>query len=282
MRAAAVVIQQSDRRRFYKTKSRLITADRILITDIDNTLIGDRTSLKKLLNMLKKAGREVAFGVATGRSKALTLAALEEWSVPPPQLLITSVGSAIFYGPQLVQDKSWERHIHYRWRPEALRNAMRRVPGVTLQPPEGQSEFKVSYNVDSEKLLPIGEIVRYLRQLRLHAHIVYSHQAYLDLLPIRASKGMALRYIVTKWGVPLERCLVAGDSGNDEEMLTGNTLAVVVGNHDEELDKLRGEPFVYFAKGHYARGIIEGIEHYNFFDEIRIPKLEAPQSDRID
>jgi sucrose-phosphate synthase len=279
MRAAAVVIQQSDRRRFYKSKSRLITADRILVTDIDNTLIGDRASLKRLLNMLKKAGRDVAFGVATGRSKALTLAALKEWNIPPPQLLITSVGSAIFYGPQLVQDKAWERHIHYRWRPEALKQAMKRLPGLKLQPSEGQSAFKISYDVDPQKTLPTKEIVRYLRQKRLHAHIVYSHRAYLDLLPLRASKGMALRYIATKWGIPLERCLVAGDSGNDEEMLTGNTLAVVVGNHDEELEKLRSEPFVYFARGHYARGIIEGIEHYNFFKEIHIPKLEASQGD---
>jgi sucrose-phosphate synthase len=279
MRAASVVIQQSDRRRFYKSPSRLITADRILVTDIDNTLIGDRASLKKLVNLLKRAGREVAFGVATGRSKVLTLAALEEWNVPPPQLLITSVGSAIFYGPKLVQDKSWERHIGYRWRPDALKEAMKRLPGLKLQSAEGQSDFKISYNVNPGTILPITEMVSYLRQERLHSHIVYSHQAYLDLLPIRASKGMALRYIATKWGIPLERCLVAGDSGNDEEMLTGNTLAVVVGNHDEELEKLRNEPFVYFARGHYARGILEGIEHYNFFDEIRIPRPETLESD---
>jgi len=277
MKAATMVIQQSERRRFYKPKSRLITADRILVTDVDNTLIGDRNALKQLLKMLKDSGERVAFGVATGRSETLTLEALKEWKIPTPQLLITSVGSAIHYGPHLVRDEAWERHIHYRWRPEALRNAMRGLPGLKLQPKEGQGNFKISYNVDPEKISSIKEIVRYLRRLRLHANLVYSHQSYLDLLPIRASKGMALRYFATKWGIPLERCLVAGDSGNDEEMLTGNTLAVVVGNHDPELEKLRGEPFVYFARNHYARGIIEGIEHYDFFGEIRNPQLEASQ-----
>jgi sucrose-phosphate synthase len=88
---------------------------------------------------------------------------------------------------------------------------------------------------------------------------------------------MALRYFATKWGIPLERCLVAGDSGNDEEMLTGNTLAVVVGNYDPDLEKLRGEPLVYFAEGHYARGIIEGIEHFDFFGEIKVPRSETPE-----
>jgi sucrose-phosphate synthase len=281
MKAAAMVIQQSERRRFYKPKSRLITADRILVSDIDNTLIGDKNALKQLLKMLKDAGEHVAFGVATGRSMELTLEALEEWKIPTPQFLITSVGSAIHYGPHLVQDKAWERHIHYRWRPDDLRNAMRKVPGLKLQPPKGQGDFKVSYNVDSKKIPSVEEIVRRLRRQRLHARVIYSHQAYLDLLPIRASKGMALRYFATKWGIPLDRCLVAGDSGNDEEMLTGNSLAVVVGNHDPELEKLRGEPFIYFAQGRYARGIIEGIAHYDFLGGMGQPQLETSQYVRI-
>jgi sucrose-phosphate synthase len=272
-----MVIQQSDRQRYYKSKSRLITADRVLVTDIDNTLIGDRSSLQQLLNMLTEAGPRIAFGVATGRSKDLTLQALEKWRIPTPQLLITSVGSAIHYGPKLVDDKAWERHIRYRWRPDALRKAMEDLPGLNLQPQTGQGDFKISYDVDPQKMQPVNQIKRHLRKGRLHAHVVYSHQAYLDLLPIRASKGMALRYFATKWGIPLERCLVAGDSGNDEEMLTGNTLAVVVGNHDPELEKLRGEPSVYFAEGCYARGIIEGINHYDFFGEVCKHELELSQ-----
>ena len=88
--------------------------------------------------MLKGAGERVAFGVATGRSETLTLEALEEWKIPTPQLLITSVGSAIHYGPHLVRDKAWERHIHYRWRPDALRDAMKGLPGLKLQSEEGQ------------------------------------------------------------------------------------------------------------------------------------------------
>jgi sucrose-phosphate synthase len=281
MGAAAMMIQQSERRRFYKPKSRLITADRILVSDVDNTLIGDRTALRRLLKMLKDAGERVAFGIATGRSTKLTLEVLEEWKIPTPQLLITSVGSGIHYGPHLVQDKAWERHIHYRWRPDALRKAMGKLPGLKLQPPSGQGDFKVSYMVDPNKMPTIEKIVSHLRRRRLQARVIYSHSAYLDLLPIRASKGMALRYFATKWGIPLDRCLVAGDSGNDEEMLTGNTLAVVVGNHDPELERLRGEPFVYFAKGRYARGIIEGIEHYDFLGRMAQPQLETSLYDRI-
>jgi sucrose-phosphate synthase len=79
-----------------------------------------------------------------------------------------------------------------------------------------------------------------LHDLKLHANLIYSHQAFLDVLPVRVSKGHAIRYLAYKWGLPLRNFLVAGDSGNDAEMLVGDTSAVVVGNHSPELERLRG------------------------------------------
>lgn len=249
-------------------RSRLITSDRLLICDLDNTLFGDKAGLKKLLELLDAAVDYAGFGVATGRSLELTLKALREWNVPMPNLLITSVGTELYYGPNLVEDVGWRQHINYRWRPEEIKKVMAEVSGVTPQPEEGQGKHKISYFIDTDKAPRRREIVRRLRRADLSANVIYSHQAYLDILPVRASKGMALRYFSVKWGIPLESILVAGDSGNDEEMLTGNTLGVVVGNHDQELNKLRGRPHIYFAQGHHAWGVIEALEHYEFLWEL--------------
>ena len=54
-------------------------------------------------------------------------------------------------------------------------------------------------------------------------------------------------------------------------MLQGNTLAVVVGNYSKEVEHLMQEHRVYFSKEKYAKGIIDGINLYNFLDEIKIP-----------
>jgi sucrose-phosphate synthase len=281
MRIAKTVIERTERRLFPRScKSLLASVDHLLVSDIDNTLTGDAEGLQQLLDMLKEAGKRLLFGVATGRSLALTRDILKKWRIPTPQLLITSAGSAVHYGAHSVEDKGWAEHISHRWRPDALREAMADVPGVELQPPEGQDAHKISYNVDPGRFSGVEAVIRDLRRSRLQANVIYSHQAFLDLLPIRASKGTALRYFATKWGIPLERCLVAGDSGNDEEMLTGNTLGVVVGNYAEELEKLRGEPRVYFAQGHHARGIIEGIDHYAFLSRIRLPEAEERTYER--
>lgn len=255
-------------------KSRLPTVDRLVVCDIDNTLIGEAKGLKALLQRLHDAGDKVGFGLASGRHIESIYKVLKEWDISTPYLFISSVGSEIHFGHRVAEDRSWLRHIDYRWEPEALREAMAKLPGIRLQAKVNQRQYKISYNVNTGQAPSVPEIRRHLRKLDLHANVIFSHGEYLDLLPIRASKGLALRFLALKWGIPTGRLLVAGDSGNDEEMLTGNTLGVVVGNHSPELEHLRGQPRIYFAEAEYAQGIIEGIAHYDFLGKVRIPNEE--------
>lgn len=249
-------------------KNRLPMVDRVLICDIDNTLLGDREGLNLLLQRLREAGNRVAFGIATGRRLESALAVLKEWGVPLPDLLITAVGSEIYYGNGLVEDTGWAAHINYRWKPDELREALQDAEGLKMQARIDQRRFKISYNVEPQMMINVNKIRTCLRQRDLHCKLIYSHQAYLDLLPVRASKGLAIRYLMMKWGLPPDRLLVAGDSGNDSEMLRGETLGVVVGNYSPELEELKGQPRIYFAEGHYAMGVLEGVDHYDFFGDV--------------
>lgn len=236
----------------------------MLISDIDNTLLGDRAALRRFLAIMRATPPNLGFGVATGRTLESTLKILKEWGVPLPDVLITAVGSEINYGPELRPDIGWQNFIKYLWRRDAIESALGGVPGLTLQAEENQREFKLSYNVDPEKMPPIAKIRTLLREQKLSAHLVYSRQTYLDILPLRGSKGGAIRYLAYKWGLPLRSFLVAGDSGNDREMLIGDTLGVIVANHSPELASLRGNEQIYFARAGYADGIAEGMAHYQF------------------
>jgi sucrose-phosphate synthase len=104
--------------------------------------------------------------------------------------------------------------------------------------------------------------------------LLLDHERYVDVLPGRASPGLAIRFFCFKWDLPPERLLVAGDSGNDAEMLSGDTLGDVVGNHDPELDFLRGHRRIYFAERPHAWGILEGIDHYDFLGAVCVPEEE--------
>ena len=254
-----------------RKRGRLVTADRALVTDIDNTLVGDRDSVRELFEAIGEHDESIAFGVATGRNIESARRELKRWGVPEPDVLVTSVGSEIYYGPEAVPDRSWSELLDYRWSPDGIRSELGEVPGLRLQEADGVRSHKISYDVDPEVFPGVREASRRLRRHDLHARIVYSHRAYLDALPIRASKGHALRHLSAKWGISLARVLVAGDSGNDEEMLRGDTLGVVVGNFSPELERLRGLERIYFADAHFASGILEGLEHYDFWGTCAAP-----------
>jgi len=246
-------------------RPRMVFADRFVICDIDNTLIGDRDALEEFIRRLVEHRERIVFGVATGRVLKRTLAVLERWEVPTPDVLITSVGSEIYYGrSEFVEDVGWRLAMDRDWDPMRLREVLGGVPGLQLQPKADQRQFKISYFVDTERWPGVRELRHRLAEQGLKASVVFSHEAFLDILPRQATKGHAVQYLQKRWGLASDRVLVAGDSGNDAEMLKMAACGVVVANHSRELRALRGRDGIYFAKQGYARGILEGMRHFGF------------------
>jgi len=243
---------------------RLSRMKRFLITDVDNTLINDEEGneyLEELIRLLNQKKQTLGFGVATGRTVESAVEHLKKYGVPKPDVIISSVGTEIYYGKKHVFDKGWSSHLSYKWEREKIIEVLKKLDFLTLQEEETQRRFKVSYYMEFEKhRLP--EIHRILSQNNCKYSLVYSGNLYLDILPYRASKGKAIRYLSYKWRMPLEHFLVAGDSGNDTDMLKGDPLGIVVKNHEPDLDQLKGMKNIYFANKSYAAGIIEGLEHY--------------------
>ena len=262
---------------------RLERIDRMLVTDIDDTLIGDAEALEALGRALAEAGDRVAFGVATGRplpSAVKALHLLEEKGLPAPRVLITASGTLLSYGSRKRErDRSWERQIDYRWEPARVRDVLEGMKGIEPGPPEGQNPFRVQYRLSRPDERFLAQVRRRLRQAGVEATVLLDHETSLEVMPVRASPGRAIRFICYKWNLPPERLLVAGDSGNDLDMLSGDTLGVVVGNHTGELEELRGRPRIYFAEGSYAWGVLEGIRHYDFFGRIRVPDADGADGD---
>jgi len=251
-------------------KRRLPSFDRLIITDLDNTLTGDDAGLQDLIQILKE-NDNIGFGIATGRRLDNAMSLIQELGLPTPDLMDTAVGTELHYGEELTPDRSWQNQIGFQWKPQEIREVLAEVPGIYIQSEKNQSDFKLSYELDQEKAPSVAELRRMLRKKKLRANLVFSLDMYLDIIPVRGGSDNTLRHLLYKWGFAPEQVLVAGDSGNDEGMLKGRTLGVVVGNHSKELDKLRGWPRIYFAEAAHARGIIEGIQYYNFLDHITIP-----------
>ncbi len=243
------------------------TRTRAIFTAIDNTLLGDAGALAEFVKVIRQHHRRVLFGISTGRRLDSVLKILKTHSIPMPDILITSLGTEIYYPPQLTTDVTWNHHIDHWWTPKVLKRIVDPLPGLTPQPKDQQSRFKISYYYDEHQAPSMEEILTLLRQQELSVHTTLSFGQYLDFVPARASKGQALRYVANQWKIPLEHVLVNGGSGGDEDMLRGNTLGVVVASrHQQELAQLNDTERVYFSQGAHASGILEAIDHYDFFN----------------
>ncbi|OAI11677.1 MULTISPECIES: HAD family hydrolase [Methylomonas] len=237
-----------------------------IFTALDNTLLGDDEGLAQFVSLIRKKRKKCLFGIATGRRLDSVLAIFKKHRIPVPDILITSLGTEVYFTPQLIADIAWSYHIDHLWTPQVLRRVLGTLPGLTPQPKREQSRFKISYYYDSELAPPMEEILTLLRQKELSVNPTLSFGQFLDIVPARASKGQALRYVARQWDIPLERILATGGSGGDSDMVAGNTLGVVVANrHREELSNLSDMEQVYFAEHSNAWGILEAIEHYDFF-----------------
>ncbi len=246
--------------------------DRAIFTDIDQGLIGNPSALDKFIAMILENRKCVSFGIATGRRIDSALTLMKKHGIPRPDVLISSLGTRIHYTQNLTEDDFWADHIDHDWTPRRINQLLSELPGLTRQPRSEQTSFKLSYYYDADRAPDLDEIITMIRQKEITANVILSFGQFLDVIPSRASKGQALRYVAQRLEIPLEHILVAGGSGADEDMMRGNTLAVVTENrHYEELSQLDDADSIYFAGQSHASGIMEALEHYDFFDACRVP-----------
>ncbi|KQN26817.1 hypothetical protein ASE86_03510 [Sphingomonas sp. Leaf33] len=234
--------------------------DDLLLSDIDHTLTGCTQSAVALCDLLRTR-LALGFGVATGRSVQEALRLLAEWDYPDPDLLITSVGSEIYWrtGLTLVSDDDFAKHIAEGWRPRAVASALESLSDLEPQPPVDQRRFKLSYFAANETVA--SRVRARLEAAGVAARVIYSHGHLLDVLPMRAGKGAAMTWAASRLNLPLERVHAAGDSGNDLDMLQACPNAIVVANHEDALAPLRATGSAYFARRPHAGGVVEGLLH---------------------
>ncbi|MGH2649046.1 MAG: HAD family hydrolase [Ginsengibacter sp.] len=244
---------------------KLSKAELFVISDIDGTLVdGNKTDgLNELKQWIIDHKDKVVFGVASGRNKEITQHAVISYNLPNPDIMICSAGSEIYYTEKLIPDNGYESYIDYQWKRNELQNALSKFPGIRLQETAAQWRFKLSYYVDDNfNEDDIANLHKFLDDRKLRAKILLTENHYLDILPFRASKGGAVRYLSYKWKVPLEQFITAGNGGNDKDMLKGKAKGIVVSNYSPELEELKKNKLIYFTKHSLSIGVLDGIKYH--------------------
>jgi len=273
--------------------STITAASLLLCSDLDRTLLPNgnapespaaRVHLRRLAQR-----RELTLAYVSGRHKALIRQAIARYEIPVPAYAIGDVGTSIYEitGEQWQLWPDWDREIAKDWkgRPrQTLAALLSDFDSLSLQEPEKQNRHKLSYytdeKVDSEGL--VQSVRRRLEAEDLQVGIVWSvdeqrHLGLLDILPQRATKLHAVRFLSRRTSVAPERVVYAGDSGNDMAVLTSEIRSVLVRNAAEAVRREALQKSVqqgrsdrlYLAQGgflamngNYAAGVLEGLAHF--------------------
>lgn len=231
----------------------------ILATDLDGTLVGDPDGLQQLLEFYEEQVYDVSLIYITGRYFDSALSLIEEEKLPVPDILVTDVGSSIYIGNSFDKDLEWQKRIKANWMPDEIHAIAATVPGLTKQPMF--LENRCSYYVADEK--PVEEFRNKLASSGIPHKLIFSGGKDVDIVPEESGKGRALQYLLDKYKVEDAKLLVAGDSGNDLEMLTLGFPSVIVGNAQPELLESDEHPRIFRAKKGFAGGIHEAWTHFH-------------------
>ena len=265
----------------------------LICSDLDRTLIPngyqeESAHVRAVFRRLTEHS-SIYLAYVSGRNRKLILDAIEEYYLPEPQYAIGDVGTTLYRvmnGNWQLSDE-WGDEIGKDWNGlnwEGLAGLIEDIKEIRLQEPEKQNMYKLSFytdpNVDHQLL--IKNIRTILASEGVPANIIWSvdeigTNGLIDVVPARANKLHAIRFLLLQEQFSDDRAVFAGDSGNDLDVLTSGLQSILVKNADDQIrreaieiltdKKMLNRLFLPKGKfwgmnGNYAAGVLEGLVHY--------------------
>ncbi len=234
-------------------------AGRLLVADLDGTLLGDDGALVDFGAWLAPRRAEHRLVYASGRLLPSVRAAIRQTPLPRPDATITGVGTEVHDA----DGRPWPGWLQRLgdWDAAPARRALEPVSWLWPQEAVHQTRFKASYDVPGLGADARAELERRLHDAGIAAALVYSGDLHLDILPPAAGKGRAASFLADAWSIASEDVLAFGDLGNDLELLSSGFRGTIVANALPELRLAVGAD-VYRSPRPYAAGVLDGIRHW--------------------
>jgi sucrose-6F-phosphate phosphohydrolase len=265
-----------------------------LCSDLDGTVIpqaahDESPEARPRLRQLARHPKLV-LTYATGRHLELIREGIRQYDLPLPSYAIGDVGSTIY---EVGEDETWTcleawgEQIAPDWNgmhSEELAEYFEDFDELRLQESSHQNTHKLSYYADAktdfERLAP--RLRERLKKHEIQANLIWSideetREGLLDILPKKANKLQALRFLIDHKRFDEEKTVYSGDSGNDLAVLGSGLRSILVRNGPEEVRKSAEQSLadrgaserLYVARGgfrdmngYYAAGVLEGLAHF--------------------
>ena len=240
---------------------------RMLASGVGGILKGSsQEAIRRLHKRIRQVRDSVILVYSTGRALPDILEDLDENNLLQPDYIISSSGTEIHRLPGEYPQDEWFQYIRPGFkREEILRSLADQYPQLEYQPDVYQTALKISYQLKDAKSEELDGLKMALLEAEMPAKLVYSSDLYLDIIPERAGTGTALKFLVDSLVLMPNQVFVAGNSGNDVGFFQYGFRGIVVANASHEL-KEEVELRAYFSHRSFAAGLLEGLEHYRFFE----------------
>jgi sucrose-6F-phosphate phosphohydrolase len=228
----------------------------LLTCDLDDTLIGDKEGVMEFNKTVSSQREKFYLAYSSGRFKNSIISCIEEEKLIQPDVIISNVGTEVYYAPNWNIDREWEETIGKNWAKTEER-VVSILDKFDLQPQPYEKRFVIPYYIENRTI--VREIKEILRVCEVK--VIYTKKRCLDIIPKNAGKGNAVEYVGNKVNLLTICC---GDSENDVDMLEKSKYGILVGNASTNLkSELANRSNIYIAKSCYAKGVIEGLKFYN-------------------
>lgn len=243
----------------------------LLVTDLDDTLVGDDNALKHLNQQLSqhRQAQGTILVYSTGRSLVSYQDLKVKKQLLDPDAVITAVGTEVYRQNSDEPDINWCNQLSHGWNRDLVVATAAHFADLIPQPESEQRPFKVSYYLTQEAAVAaLPQLEAALRARSLEIKLIYSSGKDLDILPRHADKGEAMTFMRQSLDMPATQTVVCGDSGNDRALFSaGEERGIIVGNAKPELLEwhyANPSPHRYLAQACCAGGILEGLNYFSF------------------
>ena len=265
----------------------------LLCSDLDRTILpnGEAPESPGAREVLRRIARraQIRLVYVSGRNRKLIQDAIENYCLPLPDFAIGDVGTTIYDLDKGSWNKwsAWNDEISKDW-PEGghdeLAGMLSDMAQLRPQESEKQNRFKLSYytDADADQQVLVQEIRQRLKSRGVRPSVIWSVDeqrdvGLIDVLPERANKVHAVRFLAKSQGISKNRVVYAGDSGNDLAVMVSDIQSILVRNAAEtvrreareSVEKSGLEETLYEAKGgflgmngNYTAGVLEGLAHF--------------------
>jgi sucrose-6F-phosphate phosphohydrolase len=235
-------------------------------SDIDGTLLGNEAAAERFRcawNGLGSRERPLLI-YNSGRPADDILALVDAKLLPVPDYVIGGVGTTIVDARRRARVEAFVVELGQPFDQAALAAVMNTIEGIAPQAAVDQHSHKSSWCLPDAEEERIRAIAARLAGAELDVKLVYSSKRDLDILPHAGGKGGALAWICRELAVGLDEVIVAGDTGNDQEMFElPHVRGILVANALAELRQaISNDRRHFLARSSHADGVLEGLRHW--------------------